>query len=113
MPPCGREAPMTSRTRPRVSGWKPALAGICGLLAGCAAGYPASAETVRPSACAGPEHRQFDFWIGRWDVFDTKTGARAGSSVIERLYAGCALRENWSEDGFTGGSLNAFVGGQW
>jgi hypothetical protein len=67
----------------------------------------------QPPACAAPEHHQFDFWIGRWDVFDTRTGARAGASVIEGVYGGCAVRENWSEDGFTGGSLNAFTGGQW
>jgi len=62
----------------------------------------------RPAPCARAEHHQFDFWIGRWDVFDTNTGERAGSSVIESLYGGCTLRENWSEPGFTGGSLNTY-----
>jgi hypothetical protein len=66
------------------------------------------AALAQATPCEGPEHRQFDFWIGRWDVTDTKTGAPAGQSVIERLYDGCALRENWSEPGFTGGSLNAY-----
>jgi len=62
----------------------------------------------KPAPCASAEHRQFDFWIGRWDVFDTTTGERAGSSIIESLYAGCTLRENWTEPGFTGGSLNTY-----
>jgi hypothetical protein len=63
---------------------------------------------AQPAACASPEHRQFDFWIGSWDVFETQTGMPAGHSLIERVYDGCALRENWSEPGFTGGSLNHY-----
>jgi len=70
-----------------------------------AATLPAAAE----SACSSSEHRQFDFWIGRWDVFDAKTGERAGSSLIESLYDGCVLRENWTSPGFAGGSLNIYV----
>src|SRR5262249_15005317 len=54
-------------------------------------------------------HRQFDFWVGSWDVFDAKSGERAGQSLIEKLYGGCVLRENWSEPGFTGGSLNIYA----
>jgi hypothetical protein len=68
----------------------------------------AAAPQAQAPACTAAEHRQFDFWVGDWAVFDTRTGARAGSSRIERLYGGCAIRENWSEPGFSGGSLNAF-----
>ena len=64
---------------------------------------PAPAAT-----CSGAAFHQLDFWIGKWDVFDAKTGARAGSSVIEGVYGGCAIRENWSEPGFVGGSLNIY-----
>ena len=63
---------------------------------------------AKPPACAAPEHRQFDFWIGKWDVVNTKDKVPAGSSLIESLYDGCVLRENWSEKGFSGGSLNAY-----
>ncbi|HSV20020.1 MAG TPA: hypothetical protein VLR71_16520 [Casimicrobiaceae bacterium] len=69
---------------------------------------PADAAAASKPGCATPEHHQFDFWVGRWDVFDAKTHARAGSSVIESVYGGCTLRENWSEPGFTGGSLNTY-----
>lgn len=58
--------------------------------------------------CDAPEYRQFDFWVGKWDVFDTKDGTPAGSSLIEQLYGKCVLRENWSQTGFSGGSLNTF-----
>ena len=73
------------------------------------AGYGAAMPSGPPQACTAPEYRQFDFWVGDWDVFDSATGKPAGSSRIERLYSGCAIRENWSEPGFTGGSLNAWV----
>ena len=75
------------------------------------AAAPAQAE----QACATPAHHAFDFWVGRWDVFDTHSGDIAGHSLIERLYQGCAIRENWSEDGFSGGSLNHYStkDGEW
>lgn len=73
----------------------------------------AAAPANPPPACAAPEYRQFDFWVGKWDVFDARTGAPAGASAIESLYGGCAIRENWSEPGFAGGSLNIFAEGKW
>ena len=73
-----------------------------------------AAPPAPPPACASAEHRQFDFWIGRWAVVDAKTGKPAGSSVVENLYGGCVLRENWSEPGFAGGSLNLLAAdGKW
>jgi hypothetical protein len=74
-----------------------------------------SVATAPAAACTTPEYRQFDFWIGDWDVTDLKTGQHAGSSRIEQLYGSCALRENWSEAGFAGGSLNIYsrADGQW
>src|SRR5215472_15926856 len=65
--------------------------------------------------CRAPQHHQFDFWIGRWDVYETQTGKRAGSSLIESLYKGCVLRENWSDPDITGGSLNIYdtADGKW
>lgn len=54
------------------------------------------------------DYRRFDFWIGSWDVVNTRDGTPAGKSLIEKLYRGCAIRENWSEPGYAGGSLNTF-----
>lgn len=59
-------------------------------------------------ACAGPEHRAFDFWLGTWDVVETTSGKPAGHSIIEAVFGGCAVRETWTEPGFSGGSLNAW-----
>lgn len=61
-----------------------------------------------PPKCTAAESRQFDFWIGEWNVTDQQTRQHAGESHIEKLYGGCVLRENWSSDGFRGGSLNSW-----
>lgn len=52
------------------------------------------------------ENRQFDFWIGEWNV-ETTTGQPAGTSKVERILNGCALLENWSGGG-DGRSLNIY-----
>jgi hypothetical protein len=47
------------------------------------------------AACASAEHRQFDFWIGNWDVA-LPDGSREGTNRIERILEGCVLRESWA-----------------
>jgi hypothetical protein len=69
--------------------------------------------TANPGFCTAPEYRQFDFWLGSWDVYDYSSGSKGvlqGSNVIERIY-GCALRENWigeGTEGTRGTSLNIY-----
>jgi hypothetical protein len=70
----------------------------------------AQAPATNPPACASPEHRQFDFWVGSWDVYAFGKDKLVAHSLIERLYDGCAIRENWMPlKGTAGGSLNAWV----
>lgn len=53
-------------------------------------------------------HRQFDFWLGEWQVHDA-AGILQGNNRIEPVQKGCALRERWrSARGGTGESLNYF-----
>lgn len=63
-----------------------------------------------PANCTAAEHRQFDFWIGKWRVFRTDNPeAMLGASLIEAVYNGCGLRENWQPfTMITGGSLSLF-----
>ena len=68
------------------------------------------AKPAPPPPCATQNHRQFDFWIGKWDVRPNGKPNIVAHSLIERLYDGCAIRENWmplSASG-GGGSLNLF-----
>jgi hypothetical protein len=58
--------------------------------------------------CAAAEHREFDFWLGAWEVRDPD-GALVGHNRITKLWQGCALREEWEgASGHRGTSLNAW-----
>jgi hypothetical protein len=68
----------------------------------------ATAQVPPSDACGAPEHRQFDFWIGEWDVADA-AGKPAGQNRITAIHGGCALREEWQgRGGVTGSSLNVY-----
>jgi len=51
------------------------------------------------------ESRQFDFWIGEWDVQD-QAGHPVGSSSIQLILGDCVIFENWK--GLQGGSGKSF-----
>lgn len=73
-----------------------------------AAPAAAFAQTEAPPAlptCDAPQYRQFDFWVGEWEAYNAK-GELAGHSLIEPVYAGCGVRENWRSARVSGGSLN-------
>jgi hypothetical protein len=62
------------------------------------------------------EFREFDFWVGEWEVFNNLSGARAGMNTIEALHGGCVLVESWAGAGGAGGtSINYYdsVRGTW
>ena len=57
---------------------------------------------------ASPEFRQFDFWIGEWDVKNPQ-GVPAGSSTIQLILGQCTIFENWSGGGGSNGkSFNIY-----
>lgn len=47
-------------------------------------------------------NRQFDFWVGEWNVVSTNTGAVAGESKIELILGDCVIQENWTTGGNAG-----------
>lgn len=53
-----------------------------------------------------PKAREFDFWLGDWDVYVTGTKNYAGHNKIELSSGGCALLENWDSNASSGKSLN-------
>ena len=70
---------------------------------------PPAAERPRP--CGEPERRQFDFWLGDWDVRSPQ-GELRGRNLIESIEGGCALRETYSTPrGYSGTSLNFYDAG--
>ncbi len=55
--------------------------------------------------CAGPEYKQFDFWLGDWDVRSV-AGQPLGHNHITKQHGGCVLLEQW--EGAAGGSGSSF-----
>ena len=59
-------------------------------------------------SCCLPQHRQFDFWIGTWDV-NNASGTKVGTNTISSTLNGCLITEKWvSESGNIGTSYNYF-----
>lgn len=73
------------------------------------AGSASSAnQTDQEAPCAGEEFRQFDFWIGEWDV--TAGERSAGRNRITSILGGCALLEEYTATtgGYEGKSFNIY-----
>jgi hypothetical protein len=69
-------------------------------------------STANAGACDAIEHRQFDFWLGEWNV-RTPDGKLAGVNSIKREYDGCVLHERYSTArGYSGESLNMYDAGR-
>ncbi|MCI0706733.1 MAG: hypothetical protein L0Y80_04505 [Ignavibacteriae bacterium] len=72
----------------------------------CVALLPALHAQQPPTPCKdSPEFRQFDFWIGEWEVRNPK-GVKVGESNIQLIIADCVIFENWTGAG--GGSGKSF-----
>ena len=64
-----------------------------------------------PAGCTSAESHQLDFWVGHWNVSPKAAPQRkVATSLIEKLYSGCAISENWmplrSGDG---GSFSSYL----
>ena len=78
------------------------------ILASAAPLSRSSAQTSPSSPCPGtPEYRQFDFWVGEWDVTDR--GKTIATSSIQRIIGDCIIFENYTQGQvFSGKSFNFF-----
>lgn len=57
--------------------------------------------------CDEGAFRDFDFWVGEWDV--TAAGATAGTSSIQQILNQCVIFENYTgQGGYAGKSLNIY-----
>ena len=80
---------------------------------------PGASQSPAPApvaACIADEYRQFDFWIGDWDV--TSNGQAAGTNSVHPIQNGCAIQENWQGSGaggISGASFNIYdqATGKW
>lgn len=81
---------------------------------------PAATPPPKPFDCSAPEFRQFDFWVGDWDVLPNpatrpanapppQPGQKLPRNVITKIHGGCAIHEQWEDGrGGTGESLNVY-----
>lgn len=61
----------------------------------------------RPRGCTDSRYRQFNFWVGRWEVQDPS--GVVGTNRVRSALAGCAVTEEWiASNGFPGRSLNSY-----
>ncbi len=69
-----------------------------------------------PPPCTQPEQRQFDFWVGNWDLTwpgNTPGEIAHGTNTIQRVMKGCVVVENFSGGDsmpLRGMSVSAFDG---
>ncbi len=66
-------------------------------------------ESAAP--CSSPDHRQFDFWVGEWEVSNALSSAPGphACSRITSVHGGCAVREEYENlSGYEGSSLSYF-----
>lgn len=73
---------------------------------------PATSQETAPQAphppCQEEVFRDFDFWLGEWEVYSTKD-KKAGTNKITSHEQGCLIIENWTNNaGTTGQSYNFY-----
>ncbi len=73
------------------------LAGVM-FLVPCSAEQPNSSTASKSTPCSQPQQRQFDFWLGEWDLtWPGQNGGAAGHGTnnIKRILDGCVVEENF------------------
>lgn len=70
--------------------------------------------SAQQSPCeSDPVYRQFDFWIGDWEVYDLRNN-KAGDSKISTILNSCVLLEEWTSSNtqkgvvYSGKSFNTY-----
>ena len=70
-----------------------------------------AARAATSFACAAPEYRQFDFWLGDWDTFEVvgDTTTSVARAHVDLIAGGCAVHELYEQtDGLIGDSILSF-----
>jgi hypothetical protein len=63
------------------------------------------AIVAKLTPCTAPPYREFDFWLGDWDVRNA-AGQLLGHNRITKRHGGCVIAEEW--EGASGGSGSSF-----
>ncbi|GAM97723.1 hypothetical protein U91I_01350 [alpha proteobacterium U9-1i] len=67
------------------------------------------AVVASQTPCATPQYRQFDFWLGEWDIIVAPSTALSGfNNSITAQQDGCVVMEQYTAGAFTGMSINFY-----
>ncbi len=67
---------------------------------------PAAAQTP---PCDTAEHKQFNFWLGTWNVTSAGRDAPTATNILTSEHLGCVVRENYAtQSGYTGMSMSFY-----
>jgi len=73
----------------------------------------ARAQGTNAQSCAASEYRQFDFWLGDWDLFETGSANSTARVRVDSILDGCVLREHYEDgSGMVGESFTIFDSGR-
>jgi hypothetical protein len=86
------------------------VSGAIGWVLAVAAVLGAGLAPARRAACALPEQRQFDFWLGDWDAFEAdRRDSLVARTRVDVILDGCVLREVYEgRNGLTGQSFSLY-----
>jgi hypothetical protein len=84
-----------------------AAGALAGLTLVVGAGSALAQQPQQPPKCDTPAHRQFDFWIGDWEVSDAQ-GNKGGENEVTLILKGCVIHESWKGGGLDGESFNVY-----
>ena len=69
--------------------------------------YRTILEQLKP--CNTGEHRQFDFWVGTWEVTSPANPGRSSTNTISSTHGGCVIFERYdAPGGYSGTSLSFY-----
>ncbi len=58
-------------------------------------GTKTHSQNKSKTPCTTAAYKQFDFWVGSWNVYDAKNNLIGKNNVVKMKNA-CAIQENWS-----------------
>ena len=71
------------------------------------ADYRSALDHLKP--CNTRQHRQFDFWVGTWDVTSAANPGRTATNRISATHDGCVILEQYdAPGGYSGTSLSFY-----
>src|SRR5262245_62755772 len=82
---------------------------LCAGSDGPSASAALAQQSLKPASCSAPEYRQFDFWLGDWDAFESNGSTPVARTRVESLLDGCVLREDYQgTEGMKGQSFTIY-----